>query len=121
MDIEHTSTQVIEMSSEQCFITHTEPQRKAHHISSVEPSWLVLFKQTVAVYCENITKHIQTLCGHHEPPSVSATDGVHFMGSFKRSFNENSNTTVELLSGACLTKAPSPKMDHPQGQIMQVT
>jgi hypothetical protein len=74
------------MSSKQCFITRIVPHSRAHYVSSVEPRRLMLFKQTVAVYCENFTKHMKTLCGHHEPPSVSTTDGVHFMGSLERSF-----------------------------------
>jgi hypothetical protein len=35
------------------------------HVSAAEANLLMLFGETVAVYCENHTKHITTLCGQN--------------------------------------------------------
>jgi hypothetical protein len=34
-----------------------------HYVSATEPNRLMLFEETVAVYCEKHTEHINTLCG----------------------------------------------------------
>jgi hypothetical protein len=39
------------------------PHRKTHHASATKPNRLMLFGETVAVYCENHTEHTDTLCG----------------------------------------------------------
>jgi thioredoxin-related protein len=36
--------------------------QEAHYISIKEPSLLMLFGETAAVYCENLTEHNYTLC-----------------------------------------------------------
>jgi hypothetical protein len=38
---------------------------ETHHISATKPNRLMLFKETVAVYCENRTEHTNTLCGQN--------------------------------------------------------
>jgi hypothetical protein len=40
------------------------PHRK-HYASATKPSRLMLFRETVAVYCENHTEHTHTLCGQN--------------------------------------------------------
>jgi hypothetical protein len=35
------------------------------HISAAKPNRLMLFRETVAVYCENHMEHTNTLCGHN--------------------------------------------------------
>jgi hypothetical protein len=40
---------------------------ETHYVSATEPNRLMLFGETVAVYCENHTEHINTLCGHFSP------------------------------------------------------
>jgi hypothetical protein len=40
------------------------PHRK-HIVSATKPSGLLLFWETVAVYCENHTEHTNTLCGQN--------------------------------------------------------
>jgi hypothetical protein len=37
------------------------PHRK-HYVSATETNRLMLFRETVAVYCENNTEHTNTLC-----------------------------------------------------------
>jgi hypothetical protein len=36
--------------------------QKAHHLSAAEPKQLMLFGETVAIYCEKRTEHADTLC-----------------------------------------------------------
>jgi hypothetical protein len=36
--------------------------QETHDISASKPNWLMLFRETVAVYCENHTEHTDTLC-----------------------------------------------------------
>jgi hypothetical protein len=38
--------------------------QQTHYFSATEPNRLMLFGETVAVYCENHTEHTNTLCGH---------------------------------------------------------
>jgi hypothetical protein len=37
--------------------------QETHYVSTTKPSRLMLFGETVAVYCENRTEHTNTLCG----------------------------------------------------------
>jgi hypothetical protein len=39
--------------------------QETHYISATKPSWLILFRKTVAVYCENHMEHTNTLCGQN--------------------------------------------------------
>jgi hypothetical protein len=39
--------------------------QETHHISATKPNRLMLFRETVAVYCENHTEHTDTLCGQN--------------------------------------------------------
>jgi hypothetical protein len=44
----------------------TSPVRtsqETHHVSATKPNRLILFRETVVVYCENHMEHTQTLCG----------------------------------------------------------
>jgi hypothetical protein len=36
-----------------------------HYVSATKPNRLMLFRETVAVYCENHTEHTDTLCGQN--------------------------------------------------------
>jgi hypothetical protein len=37
--------------------------QETHYVSAKKPNRLMLFGETVAVYCENHTEHTDTLCG----------------------------------------------------------
>jgi hypothetical protein len=37
--------------------------QETHYVSATEPNLLMLFRETVAVYCDNHTGHTDTLCG----------------------------------------------------------
>jgi hypothetical protein len=37
--------------------------QETHYVSATKPNRLILFRETVAVYCGNHTEHINTLCG----------------------------------------------------------
>jgi hypothetical protein len=53
------------------------PHRK-HYVSATEPNRLMLFRETVAVYCENRTGHTNTLCGQNaEFQCVEASDIIY--------------------------------------------
>jgi hypothetical protein len=36
--------------------------QETHYVSTAKRNWLMLFGETIAVYCENHTEHIYTLC-----------------------------------------------------------
>jgi hypothetical protein len=46
------------------FVSPFVPHRK-HYVSATEPNRLMLFRETVAAYCENHTEHANTLCGQN--------------------------------------------------------
>jgi hypothetical protein len=39
--------------------------QEIHYVSATKPNRLMLFRETVAVYCENHMKHTNTLCGQN--------------------------------------------------------
>jgi hypothetical protein len=39
--------------------------QKTHYVSTTKPNRLMLFGETVAVYCGNRTEHKDTLCGQN--------------------------------------------------------
>jgi hypothetical protein len=39
--------------------------QETHYVSATKPNRLMLFRERVAVYCENHTKHTDTLCGRN--------------------------------------------------------
>jgi hypothetical protein len=39
--------------------------QETHYVSTTKPNRLMLFGETVAVYCENHTEHTDTLCGQN--------------------------------------------------------
>jgi hypothetical protein len=41
---------------------YVHTSQETHYVSATEPNQLMLFGETVAVYCENHTEHINTLC-----------------------------------------------------------
>jgi hypothetical protein len=44
--------------------------QETHYVSATKTKRLMLFKETVAVYCENYTEHINTLCWQNAEFSV---------------------------------------------------
>jgi hypothetical protein len=39
--------------------------QETHYVSATKPNRLMLFREIIAVYCENHTEHINTLCGQN--------------------------------------------------------
>jgi predicted Zn-dependent protease with MMP-like domain len=39
--------------------------QETYYVSATKPNRLMLFRETVAVYCENHTEHTDTLCGQN--------------------------------------------------------
>jgi hypothetical protein len=48
--------------------------QETHYVSATEPNRLMLFGETVAVYCEIHTEHIDTVRTSQETHYVSATE-----------------------------------------------
>jgi hypothetical protein len=52
----------------QFLIIYTDSVRtsqETHYVSATKPNRLILFRETVAVYCENHTEHTNTLRGQN--------------------------------------------------------
>jgi hypothetical protein len=45
--------------------TSVRTSQETHYVSATEPNRLMLFRETVAVYCENHKEHTDTLCGQN--------------------------------------------------------
>jgi thioredoxin-related protein len=39
--------------------------QETHYISATKPNLLLVFRETVAVYCEILKEHTDTLCGQN--------------------------------------------------------
>jgi hypothetical protein len=39
--------------------------QETHDVSATKTNRIMLFKETIAVYCENHTKHTDTMCGQN--------------------------------------------------------
>jgi hypothetical protein len=50
--------------------------QETHYVSATEPNRLMLFRETVTVYCENHTKHSDTLCGQNAVRTLQETHYV---------------------------------------------
>jgi hypothetical protein len=46
-------------------INPVRTSQETHYVSITRPNRLMLFRETVAVYCENHTEHTDTLCGQN--------------------------------------------------------
>jgi hypothetical protein len=44
------------------YINSVRTSQETHYISATKPNRLMLFRKTVAVYCENHMEHTNTLC-----------------------------------------------------------
>jgi hypothetical protein len=45
------------------YINPVRTPQETHYVSTTKPNRLMLFGETVTVYCENHTEHTDTLCG----------------------------------------------------------
>jgi hypothetical protein len=45
--------------------TEFRTSQETHHISATKPNRLMLFRETVTVYCKNHTEHTDKLCEHN--------------------------------------------------------
>jgi hypothetical protein len=44
------------------YINSVRNSQEIHHVSTTKPNQLMLFGETVAVYCESHTEHTDTVC-----------------------------------------------------------
>jgi hypothetical protein len=51
------------MNSIYIFKNSVRTSKETHYVSITKPNRLMLFSETVAVYCENHTEHTNTFCG----------------------------------------------------------
>jgi hypothetical protein len=49
----------------QIYKNSVRTSQETHYISATKPNRLILFRETVAVYCENHTEHKDILCGQN--------------------------------------------------------
>jgi translation initiation factor IF-1 len=74
---EHTNT-LCGQNAEFCNIYKSSSYLTGtHYVSATEPNRLMLFRETVAVYCENHTEHTNTLCGHNAEYRRFKTGGTY--------------------------------------------
>jgi hypothetical protein len=50
--------------------------QETHYVSDTKPNRLMLFRETVAVYCENHTEHTNSLCGQNAEFWYVKTGGI---------------------------------------------
>jgi hypothetical protein len=61
---EHTDT-LCGQNAEFWYVNSVRTSQETHYVSATKPNRLMLFGETVAVYCENHTEHTDTLCGQN--------------------------------------------------------
>jgi hypothetical protein len=47
------------------YINSVRASQETHCVSITKPNRLMLFREIIAVYCENHTEHIPTVCGQN--------------------------------------------------------
>jgi hypothetical protein len=62
---EHTDTLCGQNAEFWCVKDSARTSQETHYASTTKPNLLMLFRETVAVYCENHTEHTNTLCGQN--------------------------------------------------------
>jgi hypothetical protein len=75
--------------------------QESHYVSATEPNRLMLFGETVAVYCENRTEHTDTVRTSQETHYVSATEPNRLMlfGETVAVYCENHTEHLSTLYG----------------------
>jgi hypothetical protein len=61
---EHTDT-LCGQNAEFQYVNSVRTSQETQSVSATKPSRLMLFRERVAVYCENHTEHTDTLCGQN--------------------------------------------------------
>jgi hypothetical protein len=56
------------------YINSVRTSQETHYFSATEPNRLMLFGETVAIYCDNHTEHTDIVCTSQETHYVSATE-----------------------------------------------
>jgi hypothetical protein len=76
--------------------------QETHYVSVTTPNRLMLFRETVAVYCENRTEHTNTLCGQNADLfNVKADDTYSFRCALKcseRTWEHHSPASCSSIS-----------------------
>jgi hypothetical protein len=61
--------------------------QETHCVPATKPNRLMLFREIIAVYCENHTEHTNTLCGQHADVFLRLKQAVHIV--FGKGTEEN--------------------------------
>jgi translation initiation factor IF-1 len=62
---EHTNTVCGQNARDFIYKNSFRTSQDSHYVSATKPNQLMLFREAVAVYCENHTEHPNTLCGQN--------------------------------------------------------
>jgi hypothetical protein len=73
---EHTNT-LCGQNAEFWCVNSVRTLQEAHYVSTTKPNRLMLFRETVAVYCENHTEHTNTLCRQNAEFWYVEADGTY--------------------------------------------
>jgi hypothetical protein len=67
------------------YINSDRTSQETHYVSTTKPNRLMLFREIIAVYCENHTDHINTLCGQNAIyiNSVCTLQETHYISTTK--------------------------------------
>jgi hypothetical protein len=63
--MEHTNTLCGQKQSSVIYTYPVRTSQETHYVSATKPNRLMLFRETVAVYCENHTEHTNTQWGQN--------------------------------------------------------
>jgi hypothetical protein len=70
------------MCNTQIYKNSVRTSQETHYFSATKPNRLMLFRETVAVYCENYMEHTDILRGQNIEPNDSNNNGKYLEGSF---------------------------------------
>jgi hypothetical protein len=74
--------------------------QETHYVSTTKPNRLMLFRETVAVYCENHTEHTNTLCGQNVESLDVTTNGKYsYHCGIKDSYTPQCFSQIRRLAG----------------------
>jgi hypothetical protein len=60
------------------YINSVRTSQETHYVSATKPNQLMLFRETIAVYCENHMEHINTLCAQNAGFQHVKASGIYF-------------------------------------------
>jgi hypothetical protein len=102
--LESMCTSLTEVHFFQFVYPHINPvctSQETHYVSATNPNQLMLFGETVAVYCKNHTEHTDTLCGQNAEILCVKAGAILCSDHFKRL------STGTILFSCLIASCPS--------------